>query len=513
MKNIFSASRLRFALATAAALVAVVAFMPSVTHASAPTGFTSKTYSDANNNGTVDTVTVVINGGEALTTCTVTSGELATDWTYVGNSIGGTLASATCDTATATITFTITGATAGITGGGTAPTIAYDDDDGDHSIDNATGDLGTVAAASITDAAKPVIKTVKIEDTDVDGLIDKLTYTWTENIDTDNGAAPVSADLPTTLLPDGSTATFGSATISDPAGASAVVTVTGVTGQAAVNTAAGSTAISGDLSAKWVDGATNAPHATGATANESITDAAVPIVVTVTPTDASTDQSIGDDLVVVFSEPMDTTSLTVATDPTTDITQTWSNSDKTVNLAHTYFDHSTSVTTTITAAEAVAGTATTLDGLPYDWTFTTFAAHEGSGGGGSSSSHSNSDHTTNTPGTNGNMPAQIAALLAQVAALQAQLGHGSTGIGAGVSAFARDLDMGATGDDVHGLQVYLNTHGFQVASTGPGAPGSETSLFGGLTKAALAKFQASVGITPAVGYFGPLTRAYVQAHP
>ena len=31
--------------------------------------------------------------------------------------------------------------------------------------------------------------------------------------------------------------------------------------------------------------------------------------------------------------------------------------------------------------------------------------------------------------------------------------------------------------------------------------------FGNLTKAAVAAYQTSVGITPAVGYFGPITRA------
>ncbi len=79
--------------------------------------------------------------------------------------------------------------------------------------------------------------------------------------------------------------------------------------------------------------------------------------------------------------------------------------------------------------------------------------------------------------------------------------------------FNRDITVGATGDDVKSLQVYLNGHGHMVASMGAGAPGSETMTFGGATKAALMKFQTSVGITPATGYFGPKTRAYIAAHP
>ena len=78
------------------------------------------------------------------------------------------------------------------------------------------------------------------------------------------------------------------------------------------------------------------------------------------------------------------------------------------------------------------------------------------------------------------------------------------------SAFARNLEIGATGNDVKGLQVFLNTHGYQVVASGSGSPGNETTLFGGLTRAALVKFQKAKGITPAAGYFGPKTRAVVN---
>lgn len=78
-------------------------------------------------------------------------------------------------------------------------------------------------------------------------------------------------------------------------------------------------------------------------------------------------------------------------------------------------------------------------------------------------------------------------------------------------AFTRNLDVGATGADVKRLQVFLNTHGFAIAESGPGAPGSETERFGALTRSALAKFQSANGITPAVGYFGPKTRAAINA--
>jgi hypothetical protein len=82
---------------------------------------------------------------------------------------------------------------------------------------------------------------------------------------------------------------------------------------------------------------------------------------------------------------------------------------------------------------------------------------------------------------------------------------------AAVHAFQTDLTAGSLGDDVKGLQTFLNTHGYSVASSGPGSRGNETSMFGGLTRAALVRYQKAKGITPAVGYFGPKTRASINA--
>ncbi len=76
--------------------------------------------------------------------------------------------------------------------------------------------------------------------------------------------------------------------------------------------------------------------------------------------------------------------------------------------------------------------------------------------------------------------------------------------------FTRNLTIGSLGLDVRALQVYLNTHGFILATIGPGSPGKETTFFGLLTRAALAKFQYAHNIAPAVGYFGPITRKFVE---
>jgi peptidoglycan hydrolase-like protein with peptidoglycan-binding domain len=72
--------------------------------------------------------------------------------------------------------------------------------------------------------------------------------------------------------------------------------------------------------------------------------------------------------------------------------------------------------------------------------------------------------------------------------------------------FTRNLELHDTGDDILALQKFFNTHGFPLTSTGPGSPGSETSIFGTHTYQALIKFQTANNL-PATGYLGPLTRA------
>ncbi len=67
-----------------------------------------------------------------------------------------------------------------------------------------------------------------------------------------------------------------------------------------------------------------------------------------------------------------------------------------------------------------------------------------------------------------------------------------------------------TGEDVRALQIFLNTHHFAVAGSGPGSLGNETTFFGKLTRVALAAFQKANGISPAVGYFGPISRGKIK---
>ncbi len=74
---------------------------------------------------------------------------------------------------------------------------------------------------------------------------------------------------------------------------------------------------------------------------------------------------------------------------------------------------------------------------------------------------------------------------------------------------SRNLKLGMSGADVKSLQQYLNNHGYALANSGVGSPGRETNYFGILTRSALIKFQKDKNISPAVGYFGPITRGVI----
>ncbi len=105
------------------------------------------------------------------------------------------------------------------------------------------------------------------------------------------------------------------------------------------------------------------------------------------------------------------------------------------------------------------------------------------------------------------LQAQIQALLAQISALQGGSGSQQVG-GLACINFTQTLTIGSRGSEVMGLQKFLNSvDGTQIATTGAGSPGNETSYFGGLTRAAVSKFQQKYGITPTAGYWGPISRA------
>jgi hypothetical protein len=128
--------------------------------------------------------------------------------------------------------------------------------------------------------------------------------------------------------------------------------------------------------------------------------------------------------------------------------------------------------------------------------------------------------STPTPGTQSLIQALVAQLQSLIAQLKALGGTVSASLESQVNAlagtsntppptFAKDLQLNDHGADVQALQVFLNAHGFTIAAEGPGSAGQETDTFGPATYRALIKFQEANGITPARGYFGPVTRKVI----
>jgi len=74
----------------------------------------------------------------------------------------------------------------------------------------------------------------------------------------------------------------------------------------------------------------------------------------------------------------------------------------------------------------------------------------------------------------------------------------------------RDLYLGLQGEDVKLFQSFLINQKKGSKSILLSSYGS-TGYFGPVTQSALAEYQASVSIRPAIGYFGPITRNYLKS--
>src|SRR3989338_7184987 len=79
-------------------------------------------------------------------------------------------------------------------------------------------------------------------------------------------------------------------------------------------------------------------------------------------------------------------------------------------------------------------------------------------------------------------------------------GSTTTTTGTSACSFSRNLTIGSTGADVTCLQNALIGGGFSIAA-------GATGYFGTQTRTAVASWQSSKNIAPAVGYFGPISLA------
>lgn len=87
----------------------------------------------------------------------------------------------------------------------------------------------------------------------------------------------------------------------------------------------------------------------------------------------------------------------------------------------------------------------------------------------------------------------------------------STSFGQQVRVFAKNLWKGVRDNDVKTLQEFLIEQNKGTAAQAL-ANITTTTYFGEMTRAAVAEYQAAVGISPASGNFGPKTRAYISSH-
>jgi peptidoglycan hydrolase-like protein with peptidoglycan-binding domain len=116
--------------------------------------------------------------------------------------------------------------------------------------------------------------------------------------------------------------------------------------------------------------------------------------------------------------------------------------------------------------------------------------------------------TTSTVTTAGmgisQMESLLASLESQLLALEAKASSTTSSF-----IFTRDLSVGMVGNDVKQLQIFLIVQDTGTAAQRLAAIGS-TDYFGSFTRAALIEFQKKAGIVPASGYFGSITRGYVN---
>lgn len=190
-----------------------------------------------------------------------------------------------------------------------------------------------------------------------------------------------------------------------------------------------------------------------------------------------------------------------------------------VSIGTTSSPYTTTWTAAGTGAHGITAVATDNEGAHATATVAITVPGSSSGGssGGSSSSGSKSSSSKSKKAEATSAPASIAELQQKVAELTALLAQlmalrdatrpaAPTGF-----IFTRDLTVGSDHADVRMLQQFLNSKGFTVSTVGAGSPGQESTYFGQLTREALAVFQSTHDIVPAVGYFGPVTRALVTS--
>jgi hypothetical protein len=135
---------------------------------------------DLDTDGTIDTIRTAWSENVTM------NGSTAPDWTIVGGSMNATFSVATNDAVAGSYLNVTVTADADETGGTAAPTIAYDNDDANNSVRDASPALnpaGTNSAKTAEDAAAPVLlSAVFLDQSGVVGTVDTIRTTWSESI-------------------------------------------------------------------------------------------------------------------------------------------------------------------------------------------------------------------------------------------------------------------------------------------------------------------------------------------
>jgi parallel beta-helix repeat protein len=181
---------------------------------------------------------------------------------------------------------------------------------------------------------------------------------------------------------------------------------------------------------------------------------------------------------------------------------------------------STLITLPITSTSTTTSTSSGSNGGSSG---TTVSSGGGGGGGGGGSYYyppTSSSSTSTTNSNNSNGTTSQSALMAEIATLQSELQTllqeaAAKGIVINITGttsydFLNNLKFLSTGKDVVALQKFLIAQNAGPASQILAKHGT-TQIFGTLTFNALVEYQKKAGIA-ATGYFGPITRAYVNSH-